>query len=294
MVYFYGRDFAEKIGWTPKNVESQSGFWTSAIMVLWIMLFGGNYAVIRDGISLLPICLATKVFVLMMIVTQKSIQLGYIEKIRFGKTKWVLLLALLLMAVFSGMPNIWGILLQISAVLCGIIVGCRLKNNINSVPVLDFILGVLLVLILMQPEFFRFGQLGNLTVVHLLSLLVVGFFCVTAIITKYVNAREKINAGAYIKIKWFLRIVAFLLFALFVLTESVPVFVWLMGLFGLLEFVTIRHRSTSANNLSSIAFSLFLIGMGIITICPVISAIGIVYMLFIPGKFKLKDFLSLL
>ena len=33
MVYFYGRDFAEKIGWTSKNVENQSVFWTSLTMV---------------------------------------------------------------------------------------------------------------------------------------------------------------------------------------------------------------------------------------------------------------------
>ena len=64
MVYLYGRDFVSRIGWREQNLESQIGFAVSGILLLWILLFGGNYMVIRDGISLLPVVLSVVLFFL--------------------------------------------------------------------------------------------------------------------------------------------------------------------------------------------------------------------------------------
>ena len=190
MIYIYGKDFVSKIGWNADNFNDQIMFWLSISLSLWLMLFGGNYAVIRDGISLLPILIAFVLFCLSALVIQKTIKLKYFEKIR--KSRWLILLAVVLMAVFSALGNWWGILLQISAVLCGLIVGCRVKRNFSLIPSVAFLIGVVTTLILMQPEYFRFGQLGNLTAFHLLSIIFIGWSAVTALVTRFVHQRGRL------------------------------------------------------------------------------------------------------
>lgn len=293
MVYIYGRDFVSKFGWN-KNLESYTGFWSSLVLLLWLMLFGGNYAVMRDSISLLPILVAFVLFLLMVIVTQKSIQLKYLDKIHSARARWFIFISLLVIAAFSGSLNLWGILLPVSAILCGIIVGARSKANISLMPITTLIFGVVLGLILMQPEYFRFGQLGNLTFMHLLGLMVTGFFGVTALVTRYVKAKDRIHQSAYIKLKWLFRIVSLLALVLFISTESVPVFVGLLGAIGLSEMLTVFHLSEMSEDLCKQSWGMFLLFFGIIIICPVISAMGIVYLSSVETSFKLNNFLKLL
>ena len=69
MVFLYGRDFVARFGWDNHNLESKIGFWNVACLVLWLFLMGGNYAVIRDSISLLPAMIAVVLFVSMVFVT---------------------------------------------------------------------------------------------------------------------------------------------------------------------------------------------------------------------------------
>lgn len=294
MVVVYGRDFVTKLGWNDKNIDNNVSFWTSSTVLLWLMLFGGNYAVIRDGISLLPLLLAVVLLLLMIIVSQKYTMLGYANKIRDKKTKLALFGLLLLMAGFSAIHNWYGILLQISAVVCGFIIGSRFKKNIALVPWNIIVFCAVLILVLMQPEYFRFGQLGNLTVVHLLSAVFVALCGVTALVTKYVHARSKVHQSAYVKLKWFFRILSLLALVLFISTESIPVFIGLMGAVALLEMLSVYHSKNLDSKLSKQAFSLFLIGFGIIIICPVISAIGITYAAMTATGIKARDFLSLL
>ena len=116
MVYLYAGDFANRFG-LDKDVNGHINFFVSLILALWLMLFGGNYAAIRDGVSLLPVLMGCVLFGLMMVVAQKLIQLKYIQKIKDRKSKWVMFFGLILIAAASGMHNWWGVLLQVSAVL---------------------------------------------------------------------------------------------------------------------------------------------------------------------------------
>lgn len=294
ITYIYGRDFTTKIGWNNTNIQSKVGVFSLASLVLWLLIFGGNYAVIRDSISWLPLGIATVLFISVAFLANKIKNFDFINKMQNKKLKYFLYLFALVLVVFSAKPTWWGILLQLSAVLCGFIVGKWSHKKLSDMPVSAFVFGLMSVLILMQPEYFRFGQLGNLTFIHILALLLCGFFMVTAFVARYTKARSKIYTSAYIKLKWLCRIVSILALILFVLTESIPVFVGLMFWCALSEMLTVYHGKQKMKILSEQSWALLLIMFGIVIICPLISALGIIYLLFVPSKVDFKDFLRLL
>lgn len=294
MLFIYGQDFISKIGWSHRDVESKTGFISVCSLFVWLLIFGGNYAVIRDGISLLPIMIAIVLFGSTIFITQHIKEANYLSKIHDKKLKWFVFLLIFILAGFAAMPTWWGILLQLSAVLCGMIVGDRLKIKVSDFVSTTLIFGMMIALILMQPEFFRFGQLGNLTLIHIIALLTGGFFAITTLVTKYTNARSKIYNSAYIKLKWLFRIMALLALVLFAVTESVPVFIGFLVVCAALEMLTIYHGKNKTENISKQSWALMLIVFGVMIICPVISALGIIYLLSLPDRIDFKDFIKLL
>jgi len=294
MVFLYGRDFVAKFGVSNKDLESKIGLFSVSTLLLWLVLFGGNYAVIRDSISLLPLSIAAVLFLSVVYMINRVKKYGYLEKMHDKRLKWFVFLLVLILAGFSAKPTWWGILLQLSAILCGMIVGDRLHKNLSGVFMPAIIFGFVTVLLLMQPEYFRFGQLGNLTFIHIIALLLCGFFCITTLVTKYVNAKGRIYNSAYIKLKWLFRIMALLALILFVLTESVPVFVGLMACCMIDEALTVYHSKSVPENISNYSWAFLLISFGVVIICPLITMIGIIYLLSLTNKIKTKDFISLL
>ena len=294
MVFLYGRDFVSRFGWNNSDLESKISFLSVASLTIWMLLIGGNYAVIRDSISLLPVMISVVLFGSTAFITNRLKKLNYLKKMNNKKTRWFVFLVLLILAGFSAMPTWWGILLQLSAVVCGMIVGDRFHREVSGIFVSLIVFGITTVLLLMQPEYFRFGQLGDLTFIHLLALLLTGFFCITAFASKYTNAREKIYKSAYVKLKWLFRIMSALALILFVLTESVPVFVGLMGVCVLSEMLTIYHGKGISEHIFKQSWAMLLISFGIITICPLISMLGIIYLLYTAPKINFKDFIKLL
>ena len=294
MAFLYGQEFVSRFGWSRADIESKIGFFGLLSLVFWMLLIGGNYAVIRDSVSLLPTMIAIVLFISMIFITNRLKKWNYFEKKYSKKSRWLIFIIFLMLAAFSAMPTWWGILLQLSAVLCGVIVGDRLNKNLSDffVPVVVF--GLMTALLLMQPEFFRFGQLGNLTFVHILALLFTGFFCVTAFAAKYTNTRSKIYNSAYVKLKWLFRILSVLGLILFVLTESVPIFLGLMAVCMLSEMLTIYHSKSISDHIFKQSWALALISFGIITICPLITMLGIIYLGFVSPKVNFKDFIKLL
>lgn len=293
IVYLYSQDILVRLKWN-NDIKHKTSFWSVAFLVCWLLMFGGNYAVIRDGISLLPVAIAFVLFVSVVYIIQQAIKFNYLGFLKDKKAKWLTVGILLILTVFSAKPDLYGILLQLSAVVCGVIVGSRLHKNISDISLSTAIFGTMTALVLMQPEYFRFGQLGNLTFVHLLSLLITGFFAITALTVKYTNARSKIHESAYVKLKWLCRILGVLALVLFGLTESVPVFVALLSIVAVSEMLTIYHSKSKSDIISKQSWALLLMCFGALIICPVISCLGILYLSKLHGKLESKDFYSLL
>ena len=294
MTWFYGRDFIGRFGFTNHDFESKIGFWSVACLMFWLLIFGGNYAVIRDSISLLPLMIGCVLFASTVFIVNRAKQYNYVKKIHDKRLRWFIFLLVLILAGFSAMPTWWGILLQLSAILCGMIVGDRLHKNLSDMVMPVVIFGFMTVLLLMQPEYFRFGQLGNLTLIHIAALLLCGFFCVTALVSKYIPTKSKIYNSAYIKLKWLFRILSLLALVLFVLTESVPVFVGLMLTTFVSESLTIYHSKNIPGYIFGQSWAFILICFGIMIICPIITMMGIFYLMNLPGKINFKDFKDLL
>lgn len=295
IVYLYARNIESQIGWNNnQTLDNNVGFFSSLFLMLWVMLFGGNYAVIRDGISWLPILVGLVLFVSTAIVVRKSVLLGYMAKIKSKKIRLFIFFMFVLMAGVSGYGNAWTILVQISAVLCGVIVGLCVRKNISLVPTSVFLMTLMSVLVLMQPEFFRFGQLGNLTVVHLLAIVATGMTAITALTTRYIHARSRIYHSAYVKLKWLFRIASILALVLFVLTESVPVFLGLIGAVGALEALSIYHSKNISESMYKQSVACLLICVGTIIICPALAGVGVFYLATISKRAKFAEFMALL
>lgn len=293
VVYLYSHDILARLKWN-NDIEQKTSFWAVACLTSWLLMFGGNYAVIRDGISLLPVAIAFVLFLSVTYIVHRAIKLNYLGFLKNKKTKWLTIGILLILTIFSARPDLYGILLQLSAVGCGVIVGSRLHKNVSDVSFSTLVFGIMTALVLMQPEYFRFGQLGNLTFVHLLSLLITGFFAVTVLVLKYTNAKSKIHESAYIKLKWLCRILGILALVLFGLTESVPVFTGLLAIIAASEMLTIYHSKKKSDIISKQSWALLMMCFGTLIICPVITCLGILYLSKLSQDLKARDFYGLL
>ena len=275
LVYFCGNAFLEKIGWTKSVLTVRISQLVITLTFLWLVLFSGAYEVLRDDITVLPFVLAGLYFFASFVAGNYSKSLN-IQK--FSKRNILVLGFLLLIAVgLSDLHAWWGAVLQIGAVVMGFLCGRFIKKEISAV-----FSGCVLMLgtasaILMQPEFFRFGQLGNLTIFHLLILFLVGTFCVATVVLRNIKPCAGIKHSVYVKIKWLFRVMAVLCAALFLFTESVPLFFGTLFMVALLVGTSVWHLENVSDVLSKKMYALSMIAFGVLTVMPAITAVGILY-----------------
>lgn len=273
VVWMFGRDIANRIGWDTTNLLTRVSVWGAGLTLGWVVLFGGNYAVLRDGISVLPMMNAGIVFLTSLFV---SSHLHKNPMLR-GWKKMLLFLLFLFFVASTDMHVWWGPLLQGGAFACGVLLGWYARAEMR--PVSGMVLIVLMVAcaMLMQPEFYRFGQLGNLTVVHLIAMLMLGGTAVACTVLINVKPAGRVNSIIYFKLKWLLRVICALGAALFVLTEAVPVFIGTLLALAVMFGVSVWHAKDVNLMLQSKMLALLLMLFGGVTVMPAITALGIVY-----------------
>ncbi len=286
IVYFCGNVFLEKIGLNTKNLSQNIALLTVGLTFFWFILFGGSYNVLRDEMTLLPFVVALIYLLTSLFIGSYVKQIAvhkWQDKIKYYKLKlYSLIVFLLLLVVLSDLHAWWGPLLQLGAVATGFLLGFFLKRNVKPVSESLIIMLVTIIAILMQPEFFRFGQLGSLTIFHLLFLLVTGISIIATIALRSCKTKSFIKHGLYIKLKWLLRFVYMFCVVLFVLTESVPVFLVSLSVFFISFVLSIWHADKLAEFLSEKMFAVTLVLFGVLTIMPAISALGIIYWVNLP------------
>ncbi|MCQ2599695.1 MAG: hypothetical protein MJ187_04995, partial [Alphaproteobacteria bacterium] len=281
----YGHDFFTILRWRANNLRTRITTLSVGLIIVWLILFCGNYDVLRDNGTVLPFAVAAILCILCAIFTP------HINDYICDKWKKATTKQKRIMVTFGGIGILvvgladthawWGPILPIVAVLLGIAFGRRFTKNDKYIT--SFITPVIIAIttvILMQPEFFRFGQLGALSPAHLLFLMFTGIVATATIALKNVKPRERIYDSAFIKLKWMTRFVASLMVALFALTESVPVFLSMLLTFFIMFALSIVHaeRTPTIDNLSNQLFALTLALFGIITTMPVITALAVAYM----------------
>ncbi len=286
MVYFCGESFMERIGWTNRNIKSRISLFTVILTLIWLIVFGGNYNVLRDNATVLPFMIAAIVFVASIFIGSNWKQLK-IPSVR-GKTrsqKFSIICSWLIILSAVGLSDIhawWGPILQITAFVAGLFFGRIANNEMRPIAGTLLIIFATTIAMLMQPEFFRFGQLGALTPIHLLFLIFIALVIAAILAIRNIKPRSFIRHSVFVKIKWLLRFLTILCMALFILTESVPVFLGMTVMFFISFYLSIKHAETMPEHLDEKLFAILLGLFGIVTTMPVITAMGILYWISLP------------
>lgn len=280
--YLFGRRALKKMGLGMYVTPERMMFWTVVISAFWIVLMGGNYVVLRDNISLLPWITCAILFVSCVFVGQNTrvikLPVWYGAKSASPRRRWLVnLLVLLLVLVPIGLSdtlNWWGPVLQVSAAVLGLVIGRFMRWRIPNVPGTVFVMLGVTSAVLMQPEFFRFGQLGNLTPIHLIWILVCGCLFAAAMATGIVNSRGRIHQSAYVKLKWLMRFITALCIVLFVLTEAVPIFLAVVASAFAMFAMDVWHAKNLSPKLPYSCMAWAMVAFGVLTGTMTITAMG--------------------
>ena len=285
VVYMFGDKILERFFPTIKSRGTIFSLIAEVMILAWLILMPGNYAVLRDSVSVLPFVIAGLVFVLTAAIVQKIKQANIQIPMMWQnlKQKKLARIALVVLAVavigFSGMPTWYGFLMQVAAVVCGVLVGRNWRRSVCTTAAVF----VATTIMLMQPEFFRFGQLGNLTIIHLLFIAVTGALAMAIIALRNIKPSNRIYNSAFIKLKWMCRIVIALCAILFVLTESVLVFLALCAVLFVSFAMSVWHAVMIPESLSKKLWALMLCSFGVMASLPVIAALGVLYWTSLPA-----------
>lgn len=265
----------QRIGWNNENILNNITCMTAGLTLLWVVLFGGNYGVLRDCMSLLPILTSAIIFLTSLFVS--SNYTGAAQWFE-GWKKWLSISLLILMVALSGGKVWWIVLLQVCSFVVGVVLGRVAGFKMQSIGGIVLIILTVLTAILMQPEYFRYGQLGHLTFLHLLALLLTAVFTVVAFSLFNFKPHGVINNSVYVKLKWLCRVVCVLGVSLFLLTEAVPVFLGTLLALLVMIYMSIVHAKVfEVENLGHKLFALALMLFGIVLVIPVITCLGVLY-----------------
>lgn len=282
----------DKFSLGADNINARGGVVVALLTFVWVVLFGGNYAVLRDEVSVLPFVVAVIVFLTSLFVASHMRHLPAF-KIN-ARARFAIAVLILLALVMSDVHAWWGPILQVGACSLGWLMGRVARGAMRPVAGMILIILMVTVAMLMQPEFFRFGQLGNLTPVHLIFVLMIGVCAMAVIALNNVNSRGKIRQSAYVKLKWMMRVVSVLMMALFMLTESVPLFVGMCGAVLVLFMLSVWHAKAQPRGLMERMLAMTVILFGTITTMPAVAAIGVLYLSVLPQVKIWREFRTLL
>ncbi len=281
LVRMCGGDFMARVGWTQSGMQARVTLYTVILTFAWLILMGGDYSVLRDDLSLLPFLNAAIIFLSSVFVASHRKELNIMPWRALSRRRRlmrVLAACLLVLAVGTSDTHVWwGAALQIGAFVSGLLVGRAARCPMRPVAGTLLIIMCVIVAMMMQPEYFRFGQLGNLSVMHLLFVLLVGLgVAATAALYNVVPA-GKIHNSAYIKLKWMMRCVVALGIALVFLTESVPVLLGTCAAAFIMFALSVWHARLIPADLASRMLAITVSLFGVITVMPAVSALGILY-----------------
>lgn len=282
LVYYCGNSFLERIGWQGKNLKKRLSFVCVLMTLIWVVLFGGNYNVLRDSETVLPFVIASITFFASLFIGSYSKQIHLFDwkKLQKKQKYLAVLFALccLTLVVLSDVHTWWDPILQVASIVFGLILGRASKKEISPSFSAWVVMFITTVALLMQPEFFRFGQLGSLTFLHLMSVGFVGICMAIVAALSVAEPKKAIRQSAYIKLKWLARFITLLCFALFVLTESIPVFLGMIFVSFLSVAMSVWHSDMSKKSaLKEKMLAIVFMGFGVLTVMPALTAAGILY-----------------
>lgn len=286
VAYIFGKKIAAKQEVMQYITLPRMAFWFLGLVAIWVILTGGGYNVLRDGLSALPWVSGVALFLAAIFIGNytKSLRLpwwyGNIDA--SARRKWAVniccwLLGALFVFVCCALNWYWAAI-RIIAIAMGFVIGRYILLAVRG-SIYMLLVGVIsCVAVLMQPEFFRFGQLGNLTLAHLVWVLATGIMFAVAFAFDIVHPRGRIHHSAYVKLKWLTRLASVLGIVLFLLTESVPMFLFsVVSVFAQCA-ISVWHAVKVSPNSVNRSLSLFVMFFGVLIDVPTITVIGVIWL----------------
>lgn len=294
LCFWFGRHAASRLGVLPYITVQRGTFWVVLLTALWCVLMGGNYSALRDGTTMLPWVLSVVLFLSMFCVGVATravkLPLWYGAEDASRLYKWfinLLLCGVILVPIAtSDLSNLWVGGVQILALCLGGMLGRFVRYQPNGVFYSLMIMLIVTVAVLMQPEFFRFGQLGNLTPMHLLWILGTGVILAIAAALNIACPRGRIHNSAFVKLKWLLRLMVGLCSVLFLLTESVPMLLGTVVLMFIVASMSVWHAKQQVANMCDRLLAIAFVMFGVLIGVPTISCIGLLLMGANKGAYK--------
>jgi hypothetical protein len=267
-----------------KKKRDENFAWTAEVLLaLFLVLDHGNWAVIRDGVGFLPYLQAALLFLLAKDATARLYRHNPRVPLfwsRFDKytQRWLKIAALLVAVALiasSAAQEFNFIALQIASVLFGAAAGYFSRRPAAPVNYMTIVMLGAAVAVAMQPEYFRFAQLGRLTLAHLSALG--GIVALGAVVFIFRNFGPSgiIRDNYYKYIKWFMWLLTLLMFILFAITESVPVLLGFGASVLMTSWFAAKHSKQAVFQLSGNLWAMMLMLFGAITAMPAITIVGI-------------------
>ena len=260
-------------------------WWFESAAIAWIIFNHGNWEVLRDGAGFLPYITALALFLLCRDAAARLAEFNPKAPKAWrafdSKTRKWLKLAVLVVAIAiiggSAAPRFNYQALQVGAVLFGAAAGFLSRRPYGPIPGTAAVMMILTAAVAMQPEFFRFGQLGRLSLAHLVALAAMMKLAALCYVLRNFNPSHFIKDNHYKYIKWFMRLCTLLAFILFVMTESVPVLLGFGLTVAIAAWFAVKHaeRGTIVAPLAENIWAIMLVVFGVITEMQLIAIIGI-------------------
>lgn len=267
----------EKFKIFSKNKFSSFLFFINIILLFYLIIMHGNYETIRNSITFIPFFIAFVIFLLSSSITNFLLKNEFINY-SLKKYKKISLFGSFILFLFlssiSGYPSVIGFILNPVSILIGILWGKKYK--INEIINTSIILFILSIIILMQPEYFRFGQMGNLTIIHKTFLLLIALSIIITLNTLKIPAKGFLYNRAFKKLKWIFRIILGVFSFLFIVTESLPVFIITITIMFFLTASSIFHENYFDKKISVDCLIISIGLFGVISNLPIITILSII------------------
>jgi len=181
-----------------------------------------------------------------------------------------------LFAIQSGWA---GVMLQMGAVGIGILSGWLLQRKNAAERDVKFLTAALMAMVsyglIMQPEFFRFGQFANLTFVHILGLLIVASLIALFFALYFFRPRGYFKKLHFERVQILTIAALSLVTVVLLITESALLFLAFAGVIFGYSVIAIAHfKKSKADELQKLKTDVWIVSLfafGILATLPVLS-----------------------